>query len=90
MFKGEFTMAVVKSHTSSVAVAALLEFILVDYAVPDRRLADDQRSCEDMGHAAGTIGFRRCQADLNEWRCTRGGPRNGSTHVATTKCIRLI
>ncbi len=82
-------MAVVKSHTSPVAAAAVLGFILVGCAVPDRRMAEDQRSCEGMGHAVGTTGFRQCMADLNDRRCIRGGPRNGSTHVATTECTRL-
>ena len=82
-------MAVVKSHTSSVAAAAVLGFILVGCAVPDRRLAEYQRSCESMGHAAGTTGFRQCMADLNDRRCSRGGPRNGSTHVAKIECTRL-
>lgn len=82
-------MAVIKSHASPVAALAVLGFILVGCAAPDRRLAKDQRSCEGMGHAAGTTGFRQCMADLNDRRCTRGGPRNGSTHVATTECTRL-
>ena len=82
-------MSGVRSDTSPVAAAAALGFILVGCAVPDRRLAEDQRSCEGMGHAAGTTAFRQCMADLDDRRCTGGGRRNGSTHVATAECTRL-
>lgn len=78
-----------KSHTSFLAAALVLGAILAGCAATDRRLAEDQRSCESMGHAAGTTGFRQCMADLDDRRCMRGGPRSGNKHVVTTDCTKL-
>jgi hypothetical protein len=56
----------------------------------DRRLAADEQSCLNMGHANGTPEFKQCMNDLNERRCAVQRAKAGAgSHVATTECTRL-
>jgi hypothetical protein len=58
---------------------------------PDRRLTEDEQSCQAMGHTPETANFKQCMADLNERRCamSAGHKGNPSHHVVSTDCTRL-
>jgi len=60
-------------------------------ASTDRRLTEDQQSCQAMGHTTGTANFRQCLADLDERRCAMSANmKNGALHhVASADCSRL-
>ena len=55
----------------------------------DTRLADDQQTCVQMGHAAGSPIFQQCLAELNERRCALAASKTGPHHVASEDCTRL-
>lgn len=64
----------------------------------DNRLAEDQQTCQQMGHPAGSAVFRQCLAELNERRCALAASRpasrsyagEGSRHLASEDCTRLL
>ena len=58
---------------------------------PDRRLTEDQQSCQAMGHAPETAIFKECMVDLNKRRCAMFVSQKGnqSHHVPSTDCTRL-
>lgn len=63
---------------------------LTGCAGEDRRLAADQESCRNMGHAAGTPEFRQCMTDLNERRgAVQKAKAGAGSHIATADCTRL-
>ena len=89
-------MSAARTCFAPVTSLIVLMSLLVGCEIPDRRLVEDQRSCEIMGHVRGTPVFRQCLSDLNDRRCgrsppriARGGPSNGGIHVVTTECTRL-
>jgi hypothetical protein len=47
----------------------------------DRRLAEDQQSCLQMGHSPETPQFSQCMQDLNQRRCDT--KVIGERHLAT-------
>jgi hypothetical protein len=53
----------------------------------DRRLAEDQQSCLQMGHSAGTPQFSQCLEDLNQRRCDT--KILGERHLVNEECTRL-
>ncbi len=57
----------------------------------DRRLADDQQTCQAMGHPTGSDAFKQCLAELNQRRCAmvRQGRTGGVRHQETEYCSRL-
>lgn len=57
----------------------------------DNRLADDQQTCQTMGHSAGTEAFEQCLAELNKRRCAvvRQGRRQDTRHQQSLDCSRL-
>jgi hypothetical protein len=75
------------------ALAAMLfvsAFVISGCAHEDRRLAEDQQSCIQMGHSPGTPQFNQCMEDLNQRRCATVAAKGaGERHVATEECTRL-
>ncbi len=59
----------------------------------DTRLAEDQQTCQQMGHPAGTAAFSQCLAELNDRRCAMSKPGSrsdeGARHLASEECTRL-
>jgi hypothetical protein len=55
----------------------------------DTRLAEDQQTCQQMGHPAWTAAFSQCLAELNERRCAMAASKAGTRHVASEECTRL-
>jgi hypothetical protein len=53
----------------------------------DRRLAEDQQSCLQMGHPPGTPQFSQCLEDLNQRRCDT--KVLGERHLATEERTRI-
>lgn len=78
-----------KNHAAVLAALWVLSSLMVGCAAPDRRVSRDRESCEALGHAQGTASFRECTEDLNDRRCSRGGPKSVAAHVETTDCTRL-
>jgi hypothetical protein len=65
-------------------------FVIWGCAHEERRLAEDQQSCLQIGHSPGTTQFNQCMEDLNQRRCATVTPRAvGERHVATEQCTRL-
>jgi hypothetical protein len=67
----------------------LVTFLFSACAQEDRRLAEDQQSCTQMGHSPGTPQFDQCMQDLNQRRCATVTKAFGERHVATEECTRL-
>ena len=79
----------VKSAVSAVAYLALFS-VLTGCGAPDRRLVDDQQSCQTMGHLQGTAAFQGCMAELNQRRCTVIPQKSGTMrHVPAKECTQL-
>src|SRR5204862_2265149 len=57
----------------------------------DRRLADDQQTCQAMGHPTGSDAFKQCLTELNKRRCrmVREGKTGPLQHKDTPECERL-
>ena len=75
---------------SAFAATLLLGLLLSGCAQEDRRLAEDQQSCLQMGHSPGTPQFSQCMEDLNQRRCATATAKGiAGRHVATEECTRL-
>jgi hypothetical protein len=80
-------MGTERNYTFATALL-LVAFLFSACAHEDRRLAEDQQSCTQMGHSPGTPQFDQCMQELNQRRCAtvKGF---GERHVATEECTRL-
>ena len=58
-------------------------------SLQDTRLADDQHTCQQMGHLPDSPAFKQCLAELNERRCAVVSSKSGTRHQATEECTRL-
>jgi hypothetical protein len=71
----------------------LLPFLLGGFLVAcqgqDTRLADDQQTCQRMGHLPDNPAFKQCLAELNERRCAVVSTKSGTRHQGTEQCTRL-
>ena len=71
----------------------LLPFLLGGFLVAcqgqDTRLADDEQTCQRMGHLSDSPAFKQCLAELNERRCAVVSTKSGTRHQGTEQCTRL-
>ena len=73
----------------------LLPFLLGGFlgacsSLQDTRLADDQQTCQQMGHLPDSPAFKQCLTELNERRCAVVSTKSGTRHQGTEQCTRLL
>ena len=64
-------------------------FLVACSSLQDTRLADDQQTCQQMGHLPDSPAFKQCLAELNERRCAVVSTKSGTRHQGTEQCTRL-
>jgi hypothetical protein len=67
----------------------IVVFTLAGCVTDDRRLTDDELSCQSLGHSPNSPDFNLCMKDLNDRRCATINNKAGSRHSATLDCTRL-